>query len=80
MTNRIGVRSRTRLAALKNRIRRLLKGEIKSRGLSRLNEITNPDKWDNPEWMKVHRALESYSVDKHCFNRSKEYAYRKGWE
>ena len=48
--------------------------------LPRLNEITNPNKWDCPEWMKVHRELESYSIDKHCFSESKEYAYRKGWE
>ncbi|CCK79578.1 class I SAM-dependent methyltransferase [Desulfobacula toluolica] len=48
--------------------------------LHRLNEMTNPNKWDNPEWMKIHRELESYSVDKHCFSESKEYAYRKGWE
>ncbi|MBY0574762.1 MAG: class I SAM-dependent methyltransferase [Undibacterium sp.] len=45
-----------------------------------LNELTNPNKWDNPEWMAVHRELESYSVDKHCFSETKEYAYRKGWE
>lgn len=48
--------------------------------LHRLNEMTNPNKWDNPEWMKIHRELKSYSVDKHCFSESKEYAYRKGWE
>lgn len=45
-----------------------------------LNEMTNPDKWDNPEWMKFHRELASYSVDTHCFSETKEYAYRKGWE
>jgi len=46
----------------------------------RLNELTNPDKWDNPAWMNIHRELESYAVDKHCFSDTKAYAYRKGWE
>jgi len=55
--------------------------KIKGTGSSnRLNELTNPDKWDNPQWMKIHKELESYSVDKHCFSDTREYAYRKGWE
>lgn len=45
-----------------------------------LNELTNPDKWDNPEWLAIHRELETYAVDKHCFSETKEFAYRKGWE
>lgn len=45
-----------------------------------LNELTNPAKWDNPEWLRIHREIETYAVDKHCFSRTKELAYRKGWE
>ncbi|MGA9567929.1 MAG: class I SAM-dependent methyltransferase [Candidatus Korobacteraceae bacterium] len=37
-------------------------------------------KWDDPEWLRIHLELEPYSVDKHCFNTDKEFAYRKGWE
>lgn len=48
--------------------------------LPRLNELTNPDKWTDPEWLRVHLELETYSVDKHCFSRNREMAYRKGWE
>jgi len=49
-------------------------------GLLGINELTNPNRWDDPEWMAIHRELESYSVDKHCFSDNKEFAYRKGWE
>src|SRR5262249_51339727 len=45
-----------------------------------LNELTNPNKWANPEWLAIHLELETYSVDKHCFSRTTEFAYRKGWE
>lgn len=48
--------------------------------VSGLNELTNPEKWDNPEWMALHRELGSYAVDTHCFSETKEFAYRKGWE
>jgi SAM-dependent methyltransferase len=46
----------------------------------RLNELTNPEKWRHPAWMAVHTELETYAIDKHCFSRTKEFAYRKGWE
>lgn len=49
-------------------------------GLPRLNELTNPDKWNNAEWLRVHLELEAYAVDKHCFSKTREMAYRKGWE
>jgi SAM-dependent methyltransferase len=49
-------------------------------GLPRLNELTNPDKWNNPDWLRVHLELETYSIDKHCFSQDTEMAYRKGWE
>lgn len=45
-----------------------------------LNELTNPDKWEDPAWMAAHAELETYALDKHCFSRTKEFAYRKGWE
>jgi len=45
-----------------------------------INELCNTDKWDNPDWLKTHMELEKYSIDKHCFNEDKEFAYRKGWE
>jgi len=58
----------------------MLKKIKRTTSLDRLNELTNPDKWDNPAWMRMHRELESYAVDKHCFSDTKAYAYRKGWE
>lgn len=45
-----------------------------------LNELTNPEKWDDAEWMSLHRELGSYAIDTHCFSETKEFAYRKGWE
>ena len=48
--------------------------------IPQLNELVNPNKWDDRNWMKVHMDLESYSIDKHCFSKEKEFAYRKGWE
>ena len=45
-----------------------------------LNELTNVERWDNPDWLRVHLELETYSVDKHCFTTDKELAMRKGWE
>ena len=51
-----------------------------SNALSGLNVLANPEKWDDSEWMTIHRELETYSVDKHCFSETKEFAYRKGWE
>ena len=48
--------------------------------IPQLNELVNPNKWDDKNWMKVHMELESYSIDKHCFSKEKEFAYRKGWE
>jgi Methyltransferase domain len=45
-----------------------------------LNGLTNPDAWNDPEWLGIHLELETYSIDKHCFSPNKEFAYRKGWE
>ena len=46
--------------------------------LQQLNELTNPLKWDSPEWLNLHLEIATYAVDKHCFNQSKGFAYRKG--
>jgi len=48
--------------------------------IPQINELTNPNKWDNKEWLSLHNELKDYSVDKHCFSQNKEFAYRKGWE
>lgn len=45
-----------------------------------LSEIINIDRFDDPEWMELHRALEAYSADKHVFFTSEGNVYRKGWE
>lgn len=58
----------------------IFSGKAQKTKLPQLNELTNPNKWDDAEWMEIHNELESYSVDKHCFSQNKEYAYRKGWE
>ena len=50
------------------------------RSLPNLNELTNLDKWSNPEWLQIHLELSTYSVAKHCFSSDKRLAYRKGWE
>jgi SAM-dependent methyltransferase len=47
---------------------------------TQFNEMTNPNKWENPEWLAIHKELRTYSVDVHCFADTKEFAYRKGWE
>lgn len=54
--------------------------EQQSAGQMQLNQLTDPMKWEVPEWLALHRELETYSVDKHCFNERREFAYRKGWE
>ena len=58
-------------------------GRIRNRlGLRKpqLNELTNTDKWEDPDWLRIHLELEPYSIDKHCFSTDKEMAVRKGWE
>jgi SAM-dependent methyltransferase len=50
------------------------------RSLPVLNELTNVDKWSNPEWLEVHQELSTYAVAKHCFSTDRDRAYRKGWE
>jgi SAM-dependent methyltransferase len=45
-----------------------------------LSETTNPLRYTDPEWLATHRALEPYSIDKHCFQHTSGEIYRKGWE
>jgi SAM-dependent methyltransferase len=46
-----------------------------------LCELCNPARYVDPEWMAVHRELETYSIDRHCFQHSNGgHVYRKGWE
>lgn len=46
-----------------------------------LCELCNPARYDDPQWMAIHRELETYSVDKHCFHHTNGgHVYRKGWE
>jgi SAM-dependent methyltransferase len=73
--------------SLRTALRRFLVSERKQPGgppeywsLPVLNELTNLDKWSNPEWLQMHLELSAYSVAKHCFSSDKNLAYRKGWE
>jgi SAM-dependent methyltransferase len=43
-------------------------------------EVVNPERYGDPEWLAVHRDLERYSIDKHCFQHCTGQIYRKGWE
>jgi SAM-dependent methyltransferase len=45
-----------------------------------LSEVLNPGRYEDPEWMRIHRDLESYSPDKHVFRHTGDEIYRKGWE
>ena len=47
---------------------------------SSLSELTNPARYDDPQWMQFHRELEPYAIDKHCFQHTSGQIYRKGWE
>lgn len=45
-----------------------------------LSEVINVSRYDDPEWMNIHRELETYSTDKHVFKHTSGEVYRKGWE
>lgn len=45
-----------------------------------LSEVINPHRYDDPDWMLLHRDIESYSPDKHVFRHTSGEIYRKGWE
>ena len=46
-----------------------------------LASLTNPAAYKDPQWMGIHRLIESYSLDKHVFASSNSgEVYRKGWE
>ena len=71
----------TWIRRLLNRPRENTRAEIlQYRSMPCLNELANLQKWVDPEWLRVHLRLSEYSVDKHCFSKEKQFAYRKGWE
>jgi len=46
-----------------------------------LCELCSPSRYAEPEWMAIHRDVESYSIDKHVFwHTNGGHVYRKGWE
>lgn len=45
-----------------------------------LSEVVNVDRYNDPEWMKLHRDIEAYSIDKHVFQHTGNQVHRKGWE
>jgi SAM-dependent methyltransferase len=42
-----------------------------------LNSLTNVSAYHDPDWLRLHAELETYSFDKHVFLPN---VYRKGWE
>jgi SAM-dependent methyltransferase len=51
--------------------------ELKIGGLC---EVMNPARYLDPKWFDLHKELEGYSADKHCFQSFNGAVYRKGWE
>lgn len=49
-------------------------------GIGTLSEVVNPARYGQHDWQALHRDLERYSSDKHCFQSSIGAVYRKGWE
>lgn len=45
-----------------------------------LSEVINVGRYDDETWMRLHREVESYSIDKHVFKNTSGEIYRKGWE
>lgn len=48
-----------------------------------LSEVINPARWSEPEWLRLHHDLATYSTDAHCFltpGKHKDDLVRKGWE
>lgn len=45
-----------------------------------LSEVINVARYEDPEWVFLHRHIESYSTDKHVFRHTSGEIYRKGWE
>lgn len=76
------VAERDRLLAenghLREDLARGVGGGVKATGS--LCEVMNPARYRDPEWLALHRDLERYSIDKHCFLSSGGQIYRKGWE
>ena len=45
-----------------------------------LSEIIDPSRYQNPEWDRLHRELETYTVDKQVFRHWDGQIVRKGYE
>ena len=45
-----------------------------------LCEVTNPARYFDEEWLALHKDLERYAFDKHCFKSFNGAVVRKGWE
>jgi SAM-dependent methyltransferase len=45
-----------------------------------LSEVINPRRFDDPEWLRYHTALEPYSTEKHVFLNTEGQINRKGYE
>lgn len=45
-----------------------------------ISEIINVSRYDDPEWIALHRDIETYSTDKHVFQHTGNQVHRKGWE
>jgi SAM-dependent methyltransferase len=45
-----------------------------------LSCVVAPSCYDDPDWLALHRDLERYSTDKHCFLHTGGHVNRKGWE
>ncbi|MFC6487376.1 class I SAM-dependent methyltransferase [Nitratireductor sp. GCM10026969] len=45
-----------------------------------LSEVINVARYEDPEWLEFHSALEKFSIDKHVFKHTEGEVYRKGWE
>lgn len=45
-----------------------------------LCELANPARYLSPDWFELHKDLERYAMDKHCFQTFNGAVYRKGWE
>lgn len=45
-----------------------------------LSEVINISRYKDPTWLRFHKELEAYSIDKHVFKHTSGEIYRKGWE
>ena len=45
-----------------------------------LSELVNVDRYNDEDWLRLHKAIEEYSIDKHVFLHTGHQVHRKGWE